>query len=159
SAAEAVEPAPRRFGQRLRIEGGKGVQGERLAAAMEADLDSRGYCESIDLDHRREAATPVDVRLQNRVQTTANQLFEAASEILVLATSDGNLDALDKLGVAVEIIGRQRLFEERDVVRRNCLGDADGRLDVPHAKSVDHQRFVRSNAIANTPHKGDEFVY
>src|SRR5437773_3398693 len=123
---------------------------------MQANLDSRGYCESIDLDHRREATTPVDVRLQDGVESAVDQFLEAASEIFMLAASDGDRDALDKRGIAIEIVGRERLFEEGNVVRRDGLGDADGRFDVPHAKGVDHQRFFRAEALANAADEGDE---
>src|SRR4051794_31613519 len=102
--AEAVEPGPRRFGQRCGIESGHGMQCKRLAPAMEADFDASRLSQAVDLNDCGQSAAPVDVGLQDGVQPTVDQFLEATLQILMLAAGERNGDSLDESRIAVEVI-------------------------------------------------------
>src|SRR5215813_6743157 len=70
--------------------------------------------QSCNLSDLRDAACTRDIGLEKIYRASRDKIFEGIVRIEVLADGNGNFTFFSQLRVALDIFGKQRLFEPKD---------------------------------------------
>ena len=128
-------------------------RGGDVQVGREAVVDDRQAAvggEAGDLHGLGEAAAARQVDLHDVDLAAVHQFDERLPVALLLAGRDAQLGGGGELGVALVVVGQQRLLEPEDVVLGKGAGALDGGLGVPDEAGVDHQVGVVAQAFAGS---------
>src|ERR1700676_1802918 len=79
-----------------------------------------------DLQRFRQAAAPVDVRLQDIERILLDEALEPPAGIFVLGAGERDVGLCVELDVTVDAIGHERLFQPARVELGDAIGEVDG---------------------------------
>ncbi len=106
-----------------------------------------------DAPRFRQAADAADIRLHHVQRVAVHQFAELEAGIQPLAGRDPHRRCLHQLGIAFDIVGRQRRLDEIDVLVREHIDGAQGFLPVaPGIGDIDHDRHLRPDRFAAGTH-------
>ena len=116
---------------------------------MGADAHAVFPRQPVDLHELGHPAAPADVGLVDPVAAAVHELGEGAGRELVLAAGDRHRRALRQPGVAVEVVGGQRLLQPHEIEIRHLLAEGEhGRGVGPAHAGVGHQPGPAAGALA-----------
>ena len=119
------------------------------AATVRDERDTSGVSGGGNAASIGKAAGPCEIRLKNVSCVIAEKFAKTVDGRFMLTA--GNARAADLLaepGVTIDIIGKDRFFEEVETGLGNALGKLDRVRHVPGAKGIKHQERILTDALA-----------
>src|SRR5690348_15376475 len=90
----------------------------------------------------RQAACTGYVRLYDVDAPSLRKVHESLERRLLLARGDAHIHGIGKLGIAVQIIRRQRLLQPEEIEFLEATGHFDRLRGIPDQSDIDHEILV-----------------